>query len=61
MGERPKGTSIDRIDATKGYFKENCRWATRTENMRNTRRNRLISFGGKVASIGNEKYNNFFY
>ena len=38
MGQRPSvNHQIDRIDNTKGYFKENCRWVDKTTQMQNTR------------------------
>jgi hypothetical protein len=40
MGTRPSlSHELDRIDNTKGYSKDNCRWISHKENMRNTRRN----------------------
>jgi hypothetical protein len=42
MGLKPsKNYSIDRIDNSKGYSKENCRWATNFTQSRNKRTNRF--------------------
>lgn len=38
MGDSPEGHSIDRLDINKGYSVDNCRWATKAEQNRNTSR-----------------------
>lgn len=46
MGERPSGTTLDRIDNTKGYSPKNCRWATREQQDCNKSSNRVIFING---------------
>lgn len=45
---------LERIDNEKGYYKENCRWATHKEQTRNRggkRATRLYTFEGKTMCI----------
>lgn len=41
VGEKPPGTTIDRIDNSKGYEPGNTRWASVTEQNQNRRTTRL--------------------
>lgn len=51
MGQPPEGTSIDRIDGTKGYEPGNCRWATIFEQNRNRRNVLIITVGDFSGTI----------
>lgn len=51
MGERPDGASIERIDNGQGYHPGNCRWASPREQMRNTRRTRVLTWRGRSLCL----------
>lgn len=53
MGARPSPRhTLDRIDNSRGYEPENCRWATPAQQGENKRNNRLIEFNGERLSLG---------
>ena len=47
MGERPAGLTLDRIDGTKGYSPDNCRWASKKEQTQNRAVTRWIEYQGQ--------------
>jgi hypothetical protein len=52
MGRKPgKGYSIGRIDNNGDYSPTNCRWETATQQARNTRRSRFLTWEGVTQTV----------
>ncbi len=51
MGVRKTGLTIDRINNNGNYCKENCKWATKTEQDNNRRSNVFLELNGVSMSM----------
>ena len=51
MGKKPDKLRIERIDNNKGYFKDNCYWASSKKQARNKRNNHMITYKGKTQCL----------
>lgn len=47
MGQRPIGLSLDRKDTNGDYSPGNCKWSSREEQNRNTRRSHWVEINGE--------------
>lgn len=52
MGPRPSPThTLERKNNDLGYFKRNCRWATRKEQNQNMKSTHWVTFRGKTKAL----------
>lgn len=53
MGERPENLQLERMNNDGHYTKSNCKWASKLEQMNNTKRNHWVTFRGVKRTIEN--------
>lgn len=51
MGPCPEGMTLERIDNDGAYEPRNCRWASRRDQLRNTRQNRFVTYRGETKCV----------
>ena len=61
MGEPLDSMSLDRIDNNKGYFKDNCRWATNIIQGRNQRTRKDNTTGVRGVYFRNDRKKNKYF
>lgn len=50
-GDHKKWLTLDRVDNDWNYCRENCRWTTRSKQMRNTRKSRDVTIDWQTKNI----------
>ena len=51
MGTAPHGLTLDRVDNSLGYSKDNCRWTTQKTQCNNRRSNVFVEYAGKRQTV----------
>lgn len=51
MSPRTPGTTLDRVETSGNYCKENCKWSTSTEQARNKSNNHLVTIYGMSKPV----------
>jgi hypothetical protein len=54
LGDRPVGTTLDRVNPFLGYWPSNCRYATPAEQNSNTRKTWLKKFGTPFPELASQ-------
>ena len=48
MGQAPDSLTLERVDNSKGYGPDNCKWATYTEQNRNKTNSKKLTLNGRT-------------